>query len=141
MSVETAIVSRWSDASLDSTVASLYIGEDESAPKAGDMPRASFVCEDEFRHREESVGYREMTAPFTFTVWAATAVLAVTYRTAIENAFDNAHNASSNPFTLSSGTVLYVTYQGSSLDSDTPGVCRLTMRFECVYTKAQVVPA
>lgn len=143
MSLATAIVARWNAKSLNSTIANLYSGEEEGAPPTTDLPRASFEVEDEQRlMQDESVADKIMVAPFTFTVYAASQDLADTYGDAIENAFDNSHAAASSPFGLPAyASVQHVTCGGRSVRKEVQGVYRLDMRFDCQYSKAQVVAA
>lgn len=112
----TAIFNRWNAAGLDDTdlpATNLYPGGDESQPEGVDLPRAEYEILDDLEELK-SRSSRIRNANVRFTVWDDSYEDCGTALQNIEDAFVNSESASSNPITMSGGTILGVEHVSTS---------------------------
>lgn len=151
MSIPAAVVTRWDNASLDSSIAALYranpglddFGAFPEDLAAKSLPRAEFFVEDDSPNTH-TVAYRIRRAFLTFRVYHTNESTLETLLTSIEDNFDNSENAATNPFSLSSsfGTVVCVQYRGPrEIHPVDEGVYLGTVTFSVDWQKARVTPS
>jgi len=150
MSLAAAVVTRWNNAALNSSIAVLYranpgLDEFGAMPEdlgTKDLPRAEFFLEEDTPN-SHTVAYRIRRAFLTFRVYHSNDHTLESLLTSIEDNFDNAENAGSNPFSLSSsfGEVICVQYRGPrEIHPVDEGIFLGTVTFSVDWQKAKVTP-
>lgn len=151
MSLPAAVVTRWDAAGLDSSVAPLYranpaFAEFGAAPEdlaTSTLPRAEFFIRDD-SPVEHTVAYRIRSAFLTIRVYHSNEETLETLLTSIEDNFDNAENAGTNPFSLPTafGTVNCIDFAGGrEVHPVDEGIFLGTLEFQIRWTKARTTPA
>ena len=95
--IDNAILTRWNAASLNTSIATLYPGDDVSTPEESSptMPRANYYSMDD-PLESESRGTLVKVKQYTFQVFATTYEAAAGYVKSIAAAFLNSENSTSN---------------------------------------------
>jgi hypothetical protein len=147
MSLFSAFLSRWDDASLNSTVADLSrsSGEDEFGAFPEDLagkalPRAQFHLTDE-QPVEFTTSYRLRQCVVNVTVFHNSDALLETALDSIESAIDNSENAGTDPMAVSGGTIINVQFSARNQYPETEGVFRGYVEFELTWQKLLSTPA
>lgn len=148
MSVTAAVLARWNDTSLDSSICELF----RSHPRADgygstpediatkNLPRAQFTVEGDLPI-EHTVGkiFREHIV--TFEVWHSDGASLETALDLIEATYDNSERAGTNPLTVSNGSVIRVQYSGRESGPVDENVFLGSVEFEVEWQKDNSVPA
>jgi len=138
LNLATAVYTRWNDTSLDTTVSTVYWGE--TAPEGDDLPRAVYeIASDD--NTGMSVGSLMHTVRLRFKTWDASPELVSGYNRLIFNAFHNAHNAGTNPLTMSGGTVQHCLYQSETTEEEDTEVYMGIVDFEVKYEEQNTTPS
>jgi hypothetical protein len=110
-----AVYSRWTDASLDTSIASLYPGGDErsSTRNTGGSPEGATLPRAEYRimippPQVKTRNSRVMQAMVVITVWSSTAETRDQYLGTIWDEYVNSDAAGTNPLATATGSVLEV---------------------------------
>ena len=145
MSVELqkSVFDRWNDSGLNSSIATLYSGDDEAAPEGTDKPRAQYSFLD-VGGEQRTRGHRIQIQPVRFRVWASSDLLAGQYLDAIDAAFVNSEEAATNPLNLpvSAGGVIGVDFAGRMQPfQETDKVWQGALTIEIRWEKANRIPA
>ncbi len=140
--IADAVKSRWDDASLDSSIATLYVGDEESSPEGTSLPRAEYVLLQD-RPGRRSRGSREMFQPVRFNVWGTNSRTTRGYIDSIESSFVNSEVAVANPFSIASsvGTILGVNHIGKDSVRVDEGIYQGVVNLEIHWSKPNAVPA
>lgn len=137
LNLATAVYTRWNNASLDNTVSTVYWGE--TAPEGDDLPRAVYeIASDD--NSGLSRGSLMHTVRLRFKTWNASPELVSGYNRLIFNAFHNAHNAGTNPLTMSGGTVQHCLYQSETTEEEDTEVYMGIVDFEVKYEEQNTTP-
>lgn len=148
MSVTAAIVSRWNDASLDTSICQLFKAHaresmygstpEDIATRA--LPRAQFTLEGDIPvGHTVSKTLREHIV--TFEVWHSDDVALETALDLIEATYDNSERAGTDPLSVSNGTVIRVQYSGRESGPVNENVFLGSVEFEVEWQKDNSVPA
>ncbi len=140
--IADAVKSRWDNASLDTSIATLYPGDEESNPEGTDLPRAEYVLPDD-REGRRSRGTREMFQPLRFMVWGTNSRTTRGYVDSIESAFVNSEIAATNPFSIASsvGTILGVNHVGKGSIKVDEAIYQGIVNLSIHWAKPNAVPA
>ena len=125
----TAIVNRWNDAGLATSIAKLYpagesrnrMGNKAGSPEGTNLPRAEYMISSgppNIRTRNSKI----KQAIAIIQVYATTPLKAAEYLTDIFNAFVNSEFAETNPMVLANGDVLDVEDGGSFVTKEDDAV-------------------
>lgn len=143
MSVGEAVVDRWDNASLDSTIASLDFGDDDADQEETALPRAQYELLSE-SNASLSKGYRIQRQPVRFQVWLSTAQGAQDAIEAIDAAFTNSEAAITNPLAIpvATGSVIGCEKTSSTVLTEVHGrVYRGIIQFDVDWHKKNVIPS
>lgn len=148
MSVTAAVLSRWNDTSLDTSICELF----RSHPRADmygstpeniatkDLPRAQFTVEGDLPV-EHTVSKTIREHVVTFEVWHSSGVALETALDLIEATYDNSERAGTDPLSVSNGTVTRVQYSGRESGPVDENVFLGSVEFEVEWQKDNSVPA
>jgi hypothetical protein len=148
MSVTAAIVSRWNDTSLDTSICQLFKAHpradgygstpEDIATKA--LPRAQFTLEGDLPI-EHTVGKTIREHIVTFEIWHSDDTALETALDLIEATYDNSERAGTDPLSVSNGTVTRVQYSGRESGAVNENVFLGSVEFEVEWQKDNSVPA
>lgn len=140
--IADAVKSRWDDAGLDVSIATLYVGDEESNPEGVTLPRAEYVLPDDGEGRR-SRGTREIFQPLRFMVWGTLSKTVRGYVDSIESAFVNAEDAATNPFSIASsvGKIMGVNYVGKGSIKVDEAIYEGVVNLSIHWSKPNAVPA
>ena len=140
--IADAVKSRWDDAGLDVSIATLYVGDDESSPEGTSLPRAEYILLDDSPGRR-SRGSREMFQPLRFMVWGTNSRTTRGYVDSIESSFVNSEIAITNPFSIASsvGKILGVNHVGKGSVKVEEGIYEGVVNLSVHWSKPNAVPA
>ena len=149
MSLQTlkvGIFTRWNDASLDTSIATLYPGDtDQSRAAAAGSPESTAKPRAQYHVSEsppvsKTRASRVLQGAVLFSVWGSTSEAVDGYLTSISTAFINADQAGT-PLAISGATVLDVNDSGSSNMKEDDDTHRGDITFIIDYRIENVVPA
>jgi len=146
--VSVSLFNRWNNASLDTSIASLYpsgetpkTGRNTSGSPEGDaVPRAEYMVSmgDPIKSR----GSRQYTAVVTFEVWGTLKETVDGYVTSIYNAFVNCSESSvASPIAMSGGDIQEVSDGAAFVEKEDDAVFRGTQIIYIRFSVPQQVPA
>ncbi len=143
--IADAVKSRWDNASLDTSIATLYAGsedEGESSPEGTDLPRAEYVLPLDSEGRK-SRGWVEMFQPLRFRVWGTNSRTVRGYVDSIESSFVNSEKAATNPFSIASsvGVIHGVNRGGKASQKEDEGIYGGIVNLSIHWSKPDAVPA
>lgn len=150
-SIESAIVSRWNAVDFDTSIALLYPGEDAPTPETTitsptslGMPRASYMLFDE-EVDVWSRGSIVITQEVRIEIWMTSRPNVRAALLQIQQAFNNAEIATTDPMTLDSsyGTIIGVMQQpgGQNIVKEDDAVFHGYAAFEVRWVKVNSVPS
>lgn len=148
MSVTAAIVSRWNDASLDSSICDLFrihpsnpdYGSTPEDIASKDLPRAQFMVEGDVPV-EHTVGKTLREHMVTFQIWHSSSSNLEIALDLIESTYDNSERAGTDPLSVSNGSVVRVQYSGRESGPVNENVFLGSVEFEVEWQKDNSVPA
>lgn len=140
--IAAAVVSRWDARSLDTSIASLYPGEDEASPEGTSLPRAQYILLDD-RQIFRSRGRRIYQTPVQFEVFADGYSNATSYKDSIESEFVNSENATANAFSISASTgcVISVDWSSGTVTQEDDNIYRALVTLLVTWQKNETFPA
>ncbi len=140
--IADAVKSRWDNAGLDVSIATLYVGDEESSPEGASLPRTEYVLLED-REGLRSRGSREIQQPLRFTVWSTNSRTTRDFLDSIESSFVNSEIATTNVFSVSSsvGKILGVNYVGKTSIKVDEGIYEGVMNLSIHWSKPNAVPA
>jgi len=145
MSVTAAILNRWNDASLDSSICNLFRAHPSnnaygSTPEGNELPRAQFMVEGDIPV-EHTVGKTLREIMVTFEVWHSDPAALETALDLIETKYDNSERAGTDPLSAANGSVIRVQYSGRESGPVNENVFLGSVEFEVEWQKDNSVPA
>lgn len=148
MSVTAAVLTRWNDAGLDSSICNLFRSHPNadaygSTPEdiaTKNLPRAQFTVEGDLPV-EHTVGKTLREHVVTFEVWHSGGEALETALDLIEATYDNSERAGTNPLSVSNGSVIRVQYSGRESGPVDKNVFLGSVEFEVEWQKDNSVPA
>jgi hypothetical protein len=148
MSVTAAILNRWNDASLDTSICAIFrthpranaYGSTPEDIAAKNLPRAQFMVEGDIPV-EHTVGKTLREHMVTFEVWHSDPAALETALDLIESTYDNSERAGTDPLTVSNGSVIRVQYSGRESGPVDENVFLGSVEFEVEWQKDNSVPA
>ena len=140
--IADAVKSRWDDAGLDVSIATLYVGDEESSPEGESLPRAEYILLQD-REGRRSRGTREMFQPLRFNVWGTNSRTTRGFVDSIESSFVNSEIATTNPFSIASsvGTILGVNHVGKGSVKVEEGIYEGVVNLSVHWSKPNAIPA
>lgn len=140
--IADAVKSRWDDAGLDTSIATLYVGDEESNPEGTSLPRAEYILLEDGEGLR-SRGTREIRQPLRFMVWGTNSKTTRGYVDSIESQFVNSEIAATNPLTIASsvGTILGVNYVGKGSVRVEEDIYEGVVNLSIHWSKPNAVPA
>ena len=158
MSVGAAIVSRWNDSGLDSSVANLYRGTPEPAdpfssysrttfknggtPLDDDsptFPRAEYLLAPEDRVIGTTAG-TILNTTVVFKIWHNDLDTLEALQDTVVGLLDNSDRAATSPLSLSSGSTISMMFLGKEAWPVEDNVCTGVIRFSLEYIRTNTVP-
>ena len=144
--IADAVKSRWDDAGLDVSIATLYVGSEdddsESSPEGTLLPRAEYVLPQDSEGRR-SRGWVEIFQPLRFRVWGTNSRTVRGFVDSIESKFVNSEIATANPLSIASsvGTVHGVNRVGKASQEEDEGIYGGVVNLSVHWSKPNAVPA
>ena len=138
LNLATAIHTRWGDAGLTSSVATLYWGE--TAPEGTSMPRAVYeiVSDDK---GDLSKGSMIHVVRLRFKAWNETPELAKGYLDSIQSGFHNSEQAATNPLNMIDGNINSCLYATSGVIQEDEEAYMGVIDFDIQWQETNSIPS
>ena len=157
MSIASALVSRWNDRGLDSSIKAIWPGSEDGpeqlalsgstskvdgdgGPPKETLPRARFVVM-ESEEMEKTASSKVFSQKFFIFMYAKSMDDLNDWSQLVKNAFENSHLSSTDPFSLDEGCVIHLDWVGIQSHPRYGDVKFVEIVFDCIYVIPRIFPS
>ena len=133
----TGVFTRWNDASLDTSVDTLYWGE--TAPEGDTLPRAVYNLTADDSQGLSRGSLIHLTR-LRVQTWDETMELVSGYNDSIKAVFHNADKAVTSPLSMSGANITHCLYRTATVVQEDEGVYMGVIEFEIQWQETNAIP-